>query len=445
MTLIIDLNDQCFEAIFDHLNLHDVLSLSKTCEYFRKYSGDYLKQNYRSMNISIQRGDNKIGNTHAKHLSEFWSIIIINDMSLKSLELLSKCHNLKSLCIKSELNIHCRIESLRHILKNLSSIHIPCTQGTFRYMFSLILRYCLNLKKLSVLKIPNNPFESPWPWRKCSGDAMYEYGTTNDWLVRTYPTVEIFEWVRIHYLRNNDLGTFFELNPQIKTFVTDMGSLGLNKHIFSSLKINLHTFVLKISYFGYQEDFFTLMEIFIANKMFSRLQLFDLDCFQPAKSMNKMTQFLVKHNEIIEKLYGISFAIECSFPNLTMLSIIKWELPDDFIRKVSPEIFPNLIHMRFRFVGGESIYPFIEKLPKLRSILLLRFHFSKNDCLNLRRINNSRELLEDPAYLIIYTNEDYLLQRRCQQLPIKSKFVELKRSYSFPIEEHLTSVNMKYC
>lgn len=64
-------------------------------------------------------------------------------------------------------------------------------------------------------------------------------GCNNDWMLRTYKTLKHFELLDAYELQNNELLTFFQRNPRIRTFFTDSYTFCENRTTFLNANIRL--------------------------------------------------------------------------------------------------------------------------------------------------------------------------------------------------------------
>lgn len=87
---IIDLNIDCFDEIFEYLDVESLYSFGQTCKRMNKIAGEYFKQNYSASPISIMdegiymnytRKDQGYSlSIEIRHFSQFMPRIVCNSI-----------------------------------------------------------------------------------------------------------------------------------------------------------------------------------------------------------------------------------------------------------------------------------------------------------------------------------------------------------------------------
>lgn len=120
------------------------------------------------------------------------------------------------------------IENIKDVLKRIEVVElVECPQRDEFY--ENFLQFCPKLKSLSITRSDRI---------RNKGVII---GSRNDWPFRKYPSLENFELSDWYEIDKNELTTFFQQNPQCRSFSTDSRSLWDNRQSFLESEIQLDT------------------------------------------------------------------------------------------------------------------------------------------------------------------------------------------------------------
>lgn len=234
---IFKLTVDCFDEIFDFLSLTELDNFGQTCRRMQRVAGQYFKQNYKSTKthcdehgIRTEYNYNKDGIVVCSYiksttLNPYITYLTYEYNKLKSFRYLQLHSNeftsLSQICLNSNVIDKVKIKCLEKILPQLEVIKLlNCSlDGDF---YENILKFCENLKRI---------------YLKDDNSAQYPIvkRQTNTWLLRVYPSLEMIQLTQRDPFQINELKTFLEINPSIRTFST---SSGLKRKILKLRKFN---------------------------------------------------------------------------------------------------------------------------------------------------------------------------------------------------------------
>lgn len=213
---IFKLDIDCFDEIFEYLSLKDLDSFGKTCKTMQQVTGEYFKRNFKlAEKFTNDDGIYTIctGMGHRVNISgfnQFINYISHYHNELGPLQYIQGHGN--EFASINEIYFVCSgiepstVESLKEILPKIEVVRVrQCNiVGDF---YDKLLKFCGNLKEIYV--------------QDDVGDIVKE--RKNPWLQREYPSLEIFQLTARNSFKVNDLNSFFERNPSIRTFMTTSG------------------------------------------------------------------------------------------------------------------------------------------------------------------------------------------------------------------------------
>ncbi|XP_031638190.1 uncharacterized protein LOC116350525 [Contarinia nasturtii] len=249
---IFKLNIDCFDEIFEYLNVKDLHSFGQTCKRMNKVAGEYFKQNYSSAeNFCEEDGIHTVysdtDDANMRILTSGFNKLMprISTDYYRSLDEL-KTGPLKY--IKSHIS---EFESINHIylwdlyifnetVEHFKPLfpqleilqHRNCSMdGDF---YDLILKHCKNLREIYVQDSQ-------------VGDRI---NGKHNWLLQEYPKLERLELIprETHQRRNEELRNFFVRNPNVQRFSTIYKCLWYNADTFLNSNAKLDIFEVKRFY-----------------------------------------------------------------------------------------------------------------------------------------------------------------------------------------------------
>ncbi|XP_031623885.1 uncharacterized protein LOC116341132 [Contarinia nasturtii] len=415
---IFNMNVDCFDEIFEYLEMTDLHSFGQTCKRMNKVAGEYFKQNYpfSVMNysfcepfgipgfnqfrpkISIIRYEMPYVQFHISEFKltnniEFWYFNINNET----------------------------IEFFKSLLPQLETVHIEeCTiDGD---LYELMLKYGENLKRVYA-----------------NGNKRANYrGHRHDWLLNKYPKLEHLELITADInqsYRINELSKFFVLNPNIQRFSTTSLVLWDNKDFFLNYNAKLDILEVKGVRLrpGMLIDLFNLLNRLYEQGFFKRLYFYT----------NNISKYPIDLSDLLPSVKGLellcirSFDMSDNLPQLTNLKeliILNLSNATDFV--ILANGLEELERLYITSASIDHIVPFIRRSKKLNKIKLL--HLKEGGVLNLRMLNDERAKLAGARKIIIYTSDDIFVATKwaTRNGDTNLSLLEMRRSYSYEWRHH---------
>lgn len=420
---IFKLNVDCFHEIFDWLSQSDLLAVGRTCKRLRKVVGLFYELTYST---KVARGENDgiyISSLRSNVFSRYIrKISISGERSGAYRYVASNCTNsIKHFRAYGTLPDD-GFECIQNILKRIEFLDMnECViKGDF---YENYLKYCPNVKTISVTRSDR------------IRDKAIIIGTGNNWLLQEYPKLEHFELTDLYELKMNELTTFFQRNPKIRTLSMDSRTLWENRHSIIEANLKLDTLAMDI----YQSKIFNTN-----NQPISMVDsIYDLltDLYKRGfyKKLNLYMIFVDQENihklcslPALEMIYGDILRIDRYLPDVNAVAI--W--CGDEIANVEylPGKLPNLERIAFSKINPINVMPFIRHSVHLKQIKIKR---TVDDfvCLNLIEMNKERKKLPAARKMRIYVNEEMYLATKWALKTIDFSLIELKRGTSADWEE----------
>lgn len=413
------LHIDCLHAIFEWLSLNELTSMALTCIRMHHAVGDFVRSNYVSKPIFCA-GSKTIYMFPWRELDLFIKYIpriSINSNNLKMYYFIGmNCKSIKRIRLTGNIFPN-RIDCIKNILKHTQTIDlIECPSRLEFYTF--FLQFCTNVSSLSIKR--------SYKVR----DKTIIIGSSNEWMLRKYPTLKHLELTEIYELKHNELLIFFQQNPNVQTFATDSYSLWDNRYsLLTSTDIKLNK--LSIDFINdklvneiidvlvelHELQFFKHLHIYSAK--ISQTNLMKL-LSSPIRDALDMIQ------DHIKRINGPLLNVRTlSFPRVYNIEVLETgHLPCNL---------PNIERIYFTEATTDTILPFICKSSRLTTIKIKRFlggsHYV-NGSIDLLALNEEREKLNGAKRITIYVNENLILLWRWKNHPIRCKLIELRRFYS---------------
>lgn len=248
---IFKLDIECFDEICDYLTTENLLSLGQTCKMMQRVVGKYFKANYTA--ASKFGGSDGIYRVFSSNRTEPAQISGFNEFVRyisHTTNGLGPLRYIESHSEQFESIIHINFESfdltragvncLQQILSKLEIVQFKqCTLQC--HFYEAFLKHCTNLQRLYIQNDPGTFIE-------CEG---------NEWLLQRYPMLEHLELFPKKSTKINisELNTFFELNPNCRSFSTSSLLLLRNQDDFMSSTIKLDVLEIKENGHGFFNDF----------------------------------------------------------------------------------------------------------------------------------------------------------------------------------------------
>lgn len=404
---IFKLNVDCLHNIFEWISLTDLISIAGTCKRLHQAAGDFFRWNSVSREITIRNGSIYIPFREVNIFIEYIPRISITCTSMRLNRLIGeKCKSLRHIRLMGSL-LEDRIEHLKGILKHVEMIDmVECPNR--EEFFDFFLQHCSNVKSLSVQrsgKIRNN---------------VIIVGCNNDWMLRTHPTLKYFELLDAYELRNNELLTFFQKNPQVRTFSTDSYSLCENRNTFLTGDIQLDRLAIEFTTESMAAETIDLLNELYERGFFKRLHV-----YVPYHARTYIERILLMPlaSNALEMFHGSFKGIPQPLKNLKILGITYFQDNNSLSATDIPRYLPNLERIYLAQCRVDHILPFIRNAANLKAIKIK--HFA--DFKNLMVLNHERKRLDDPKKLTIYINEYFVEMHKWGGKPSKCSLMELRR------------------
>lgn len=428
---IFKLDAKCFHAIFEWLPLGELHSFGQTCKQFQQIAGEYFQKTYKNCEIRAesdgiyvcsaqsdskkskqqQLDENRLqvngfikfvgkiaihGNRHESNDAIFHFIEANAFESLKHIQLVA--------VTLTEPKVKC----LKKVLKEIEVLKIDScvVEGKFYHNF---LKLCKkNLKRLSVRS-----------------------GSDANWLLKTYPALEHLELFQVGF-NIDKLQTFFDLNPNIKSFAMDINCLWQNEMTLRTVDIRLDD--LAIDFHGWEQRMDairSLLDKFQKRGLYKRLHLYT--SYHDAESFKRIGSI-----PALEKLYlSNKVAAAIDLPRMIQLKEISFRYFTDIVdMDALRDKLAHLERIHLKEASFYDILPFIQQLDKLQTIHIEHVAFDANFVANLEAVNRERELLQDAHKVTIYIDEMNFLELKRVANVINFSKMEFKRGESCEWNHH---------
>lgn len=400
------MNSDCWEYIFDHLSLKDIVSMGQTCNVMKEMADFYIRE-YKLQYIFEP--------TQSDYLDSCQFITIMN-INHESIQFLLKHNNktfdsLKTFIFK--LRTEYDIWHMQDVLKNIEIIKLR-SSIIMDNTFKLFANHCPKLRNLKIQKC-----------RLANIDGTF--------FLQNYP-----ELVRLTYrpLKSNvqipNFRIFLENHSKLKQFHTDFNVLWTNRNLLEQTSVQLDSLKIYFEKLDIEnlDQFVNLFTTLHERGFYKTLQLKFLEKFFIASEQLKehynnaisllpaLTQISVEpYSDIdltrlpnLEKLktkFVISAAeakkVAESLQNLRLLDIR--EQPSDVLAKITLEYF----------IGNSK---------KLKTIKLSSM---QNNVLNLVKLNKERERVENACQVTICVPENVYLAEKWKTQNAKLELVKIGR------------------
>lgn len=388
------LNVDCFEELFEWLSVMELKQLRLTCKRLKQVVDYYIRTNCPSVNFGVM-------NVWSHIFSDFRRLNANTGKILKEVRF-----------IDYELSDNYDPEILKYP-ERITIVYNPF-KGNFYENF---LKFCTNLKSLSLLSI--------------SGGILM--GSNNEWLLRQYPMLEhvyLKDQRHLYQIASVDeLGLFFELNPNIQSFTTTSSFLVRNSYSFSGSTVKLDKLTLSCDCQG-SEMICNLLKLLHEQGFYRRLHFYG---------------YAIKNRE--------NLVLVLSLPGMERLFI---KDVDNRMGRIQP-LMPDLKE----FIFNHYTFQYLEALTKnLMNVERLEFYFARvNDVAlfirnaaklkhikvetrpterlygmlstQLHQLNKERGKLSGATKITIYVEEEIYLKLKMKDVKIDLKFINVKRPQAY--------------
>lgn len=443
---IFKMNVHCFDELFEYLSLTDLHSLSQTCKTMQQMTGEFFKLNYSGANVvclsdgiydiwhynvniytkcipipqfiqfitSIEIGKHIVNIKKSRHRCAN-SPVYYNDLNIKFNYIKLHADELKSVKKLTLTNVCVNVKTVSYILNILPNIEMLklrfCT--VVGDLYDVLLKYCANVQHLQICRVTLKD---------------------NKWLLRRYEKLERLDLaVNDENTINkiDELCSFFELNPNVRSFSSEKFTLWSNKDALLNSKVNLDTFELKQYPTEYVLD----------KTMWDLLRQLHTHGFYKCLHTNGFDLHLnSRHHGYFAPLLRKIFISDCE--DLIWVSNHFIECNEIAIRcglhVWSNEIFVSNMEHPFEFENQVDILQYIQQMKNLKKIKLFDFKFEA--ILNLEMLNTEREKLAGSRKVTIYVPDAVYLATKWATKNGTTNFslIEMKRIDSYEWNSYLS-------
>ncbi|XP_055309894.1 uncharacterized protein LOC129573428 [Sitodiplosis mosellana] len=395
---IFKLDVNCFNEIFDYLSLKDLCSIGQSCREMQRIAGEYFMRNYElSLKLSTKNGIYTVYSDHGainihiltSSFNPFINCITIKHEDLEPIRYIHM-HNSEFASI-NEIDLVCltidaaKVKNLRKILPKIEVMKV--NQCAVKGDFYKLLKHCTSLKRLYV-----------------QHDLGYIIAKDAKWMERNYPKLEKLHLTPQHPFRIHGLYTFFQHNPNIRSFSTSSRCLWDCRNQILACRAQLNRLEIHIC----DNYYFNLIDMqlicCLLNQLYERNFYKSLHLY--AKRVDQ--QFCEQLCSVsgLERLSIKQFS-ECY--NLPRLVNLKELLLNGRISRGDIEILANslwnLEYLSISNVTSADILPFMR-----HSVNLCKIYAHLNDeTLHLKKLNKEREKLNRACKVTIYVTSNIFL------------------------------------
>lgn len=434
-------NKNGLEPLFELLTLKDLCTLRQTCKQFKKVIDEFIVHNYPAVRIGYRQID-----ICYRDLEKY---VGLDENSIKVIKRLQVFMD----------NFPCLWDEVPDLLRQVEMVKLRnwSIRGEF---YEAFLQYCPNLEHLFI-------------WNIYLDKIM---GTGNEWLLRHYPSIKHLE------LDESDVGvsgngreiielkTFFQLNPNVRTFSTIPCFLYENRNWLRGSNIHLDQLNLKCDFYlgEYMEPIWELVNELYEQGFYKRFHFygyyFNHDIIGPEKrfsirSLEKL-HFQNEFDEVrlqnliillpplinLKELFLMCFKRnepESSSSN-EFVQNLRWGiqmvsrlfLSTEFDRNLETlaSSLTNVERIHIRRAKFDDILPFIRRSPKVKEIRIDRLkdgYYMKNNIIDVKTLNNLRKQLIRASKITLYVREEVYLATKLTRTT-KSSMIILKRTFEWP-------------
>lgn len=404
----------CWEYIFDHLSLKDILQMGETCKRMHQMAGYYLREYFPELRFNLIGKDVQVAYPHNFLLrTDFFPYIRKLCILRRGSESMSKLDvetfsSMKTLIYMSvELN-RTQFAYARDILDYVENIQIEHC-NIYMEIFERFEFYCPKLKSLRV-----------------------EYGNTDNVLVtkslfsQYYPQLEDLRYKpNSCHTKIGELKTFFEKHTKLKQFECNMPFLWANRDVLLETNVQLDLFIVDFTRNHHipSDEFVDFLKSLYKRGFYKALQL----------SIDRIPNYIFESSN-----NGI-----CTLPAFEILDI-NTDSNIDLSRLINlkelhifnldytnvENLARNLAKLeKLSFGNGsiDTILPFICHSKRLKTIYIDRLDLNDFD---LFVLNEKRKMLQNARQVTICLKENFYLMIKWKSKHFNLSHVKISRAAS---------------
>lgn len=283
-----------------------------------------------------------------------------------------------------------------------------------REFYDYFLKFCVNLKKLSI-KTRRSPI----------------FGVGNEWMLRNYPHLEYFQLDDTDFYELGgvteiiELGQFFELNPSIHIFATTFRLLRSNADRLRGARIKLNQLSISgdCSSENGMSEVCNLLRDLHRQGFYQRIHVYVSHAYSE-NDLNEITSL-----PGLKKIHLRQLTVV--LPPLLNLKELNIRLGSESVDlEAVAQNLKNVERIYFEKASFNHVMPFIRHSPKLKhvKIMFLRkgTHYYE-ETIDLSVMNMERQGLEDAAKVTIYVDEAVYLTTKWENARNSIGLVEIDR------------------
>lgn len=410
----------CFHEIFEWLSLEDIHTVGQTCQRLQAIAGDFIKCYLQAANLLCCNGGIRIipGGFLYDSSAVVQKVAIEGDDAEPYRYMQLNCKSLKRIDFREAVITTDRAKQIESILEKVEIIQLTnCdVRGDF---YDCFLKFCTNLKHLIV--DDNKP-------------EHILIGTDNQWLSRSYPTIDHVEFNVLYYSKMNkilELTLFFEYNSHIQSLATDLIGLLHMQIALKQSQVRLCNLGIAFDDFCSTVDEDAAISLLVELRdryIYNRLHIYDN---HPVYMYTKLSDRTFK--KILLGCDGL-----CNI--MTDLSLNGFDLIESGATTDVKMLAENLLKLeRLNIVwlaGLNDILPFIQHSVNLKIIAIKYFD---GHIIDLPALNKARGKLPGAQKVTVYVGEKVFLATKWSSKATDLEYIELRRIDSYEWVHYSTS------
>lgn len=427
---LLSIINHCGDDFFDWLTLNELAALNLTCRRLEQLTTEYFQRKYpmKTMKVGQILGTNAIHyRCNDKSMQAFKqnvrNLVVLPTTECLHYLRLNHSKDIVSIAFYDGEIADNAIDDIAELVKNAEIIEIQ--YGSIHSEFyDSVLKFCKCIKQLII----------KYGFTECEIS-----GIENQWLLRTYPTLEHFHWSRSPLLDRN-LDTFFRLNPQIQSFNGSVYTTMTTILFLTQTGICINELHLEI-----------ILELYEENKEGVEIVQTHLNRLYENKQIKSLmlqysfyTQFLDLGWEKLEYLHGVYFDFSYetgstkTLSKLVNLKLLVLGINTTLSRAKANILANHLINLEEIYVQINSIHaisPFLRKSIKLQKIYvygigLAKCFSGKFKMNHMSLVNRERMKLRDACKITVFLPDQAYIQMKWKSHDLNFSLIEIKRSES---------------
>lgn len=412
---ILTLNIDCFREIFHYLSHRDLDAIGQSCRQLQSIAGAYFFRYFPSL-VSHA---NDFKHMQLNSINRYINNVYFNADVLQDYRFIQNyCHQFPQQIHFTGQPLTIRvIESTKKLLINVESLRFSYCKISKRALKRLSA-ICSNLERLELV----------------SNEISGKVRKRNDynWLLQIHPRLEHLKFITLHHVEQIDeIKTFFQRNPRVRSFSTDGQFLWLNRHSIIESTVKLDNLTIELVDMDFRNEhfrrIFELIDELYRRSVYKRLHL----------KIGEINQEIVNRMAAVHCLKSIeciSFDVGNDLTSLTELKglkigEIKNENSVDFLTsRESVAKYPsNIKQIDLNVTDTRFVLPFVYYFKKLTQMKISSMKDENDTIFDLATMNKQRMKLDRPCRLTIYAPGPNYLATKWKYQTTGYSFIDLRR------------------